>query len=264
MAQGRVVFLKQSGERLTSDGRGWDADSVRAISSNIARVALKQKENGIDGIVLVPGAGNVIRGDIFKTYGIAPQRADMLGRLATVINAVIIAEDLQAMDVPTKVFIAQSMAYRDGQYELEPYSAEELHQTLGEGQIAIIAGGRGEDNATTDYAVAYYAGDYRRQYPETEVTVLKGTKWDGVFENDPAKAADVRRYRVIGAPMMQRDYERFSAVDRRSLEQIISNGLKMLVYADNKHPLETVLGENPTDDGIGTLIMPQDIEPVPY
>jgi uridylate kinase len=237
-AKKRIVFLKLSGERLGREGSGWHADAIKTTSEKMARVRELSKQIGVEGIVLVSGAGNIIRGDMLKKRGVAPRRADMLGRLGTIMNS------------------------------LETYSVEKIKDCFKKGEVVIIAGGAGKDDATTDYAVAFYAGDYHKHYPKDEVIVLKGTQLDGVFEGDPKKVKGVRCYKMIGAPMMQRDYDRFSAVDKHSLQEIIDNNLEMLVYADGQHELETVLRHdlvlNSMTGTIGTLIVARDIEPILY
>jgi uridylate kinase len=272
-AKKRIVFLKLSGERLGREGSGWHADAIKTTSEKMARVRELSKQIGVEGIVLVSGAGNIIRGDMLKKRGVAPRRADMRGRLGTIMNSLVIVSFLKERGVPCKVFIAPSMAYKDalaGQpgFQAETYSVEKIKDCFKKGEVVIIAGGAGKDDATTDYAVAFYAGDYHKHYPKDEVIVLKGTQLDGVFEGDPKKVKGVRCYKMIGAPMMQRDYDRFSAVDKHSLQEIIDNNLEMLVYADGQHELETVLRHdlvlNSMTGTIGTLIVARDIEPILY
>ena len=262
----RVIFLKLSGERLAKDGTGWQADSLKLISRKLAAAYKLSQQIGIEGMVLVPGAGNIIRGEQLKSQGIAKRRADMLGRIGTLMNSLTIAEALKDLRIPVEILIAKSMEFKDANLSLPQYSVKRAGKLLADGKLVIIAGGSGKNNVTTDYSVAFYAGDYRREFPTTEVVVLKGTKHDGVYERDPKKVKSPRRFRTIGAPMMQRDYQRFSAVDERSLQEIIKHKLEMLVYADDKHDLETILRHDFTDNKntIGTLIVAGDVTPVFY
>src|SRR2546423_573626 len=99
-AKKRVIFLKQSGERLSGGGLGWDPDRVMTTCAKIAHVYKESAKLGVGGIVLVSGSGNMIRGDNLKKNGIATERADMLGRMATIVNAVIVDETLKSLNVP--------------------------------------------------------------------------------------------------------------------------------------------------------------------
>jgi uridylate kinase len=272
-AKKRVIFLKLSGERLAKKSLGWDIDSLNSLCKKLKAVYDLSQEAGITGIALVPGAGNIIRGDELKKKNIAAGREDMLGRLGIIMNGLVVETHLKQVGLPIEMFIAPSMNFEDARsgqpvFKSKTYSAKGLNQAFNAGRVGIISGGAGVDNATTDYAVSFYAGDYHKNYPSAEVIVLKGTKWDGVYERDPGKVKNVRRYRIIGAPMMQREYGRFSAVDRRSLQEIIDKKLEMLVYADELHNLATVIRRDlvstAESTSIGTLIVSGDIEPVFY
>ncbi|HVS58696.1 MAG TPA: hypothetical protein VHD60_03080 [Candidatus Saccharimonadales bacterium] len=268
----RAVFFKQSGERLAATG-GDDNDrdiyhpsGVRTVGEKLAQVHKLQKELDLSGITVVSGAGNIIRGDRLREKRIAMQAADVLGRLATIQNTIVIAEQLELRGVPHQIFITNRMKVQDQSLRAARYDAADVCQTHAEGKIALIGGGTGEDNVTTDNAVVWYAQDYRNIH-DGNVTILKGTQVDGVFEDDPSKRSDARRYKIIGAPYMLANYERYGVVDKASLQQLIDSNLSMVVYADGGHDLETVLRHDPergNGTSIGTVIMPTDVKPVYY
>ena len=126
--------------------------------------------------------------------------------------------------------------------------------------MVLVAGGTGEDGKTTDNAVLEYARRHAEAWPTDEIVVLKGTKYDGVYDQDPAKHAGARRYAQISASDMLREYHRFGAVDRDCLTAIEQSGIGMRVYRDSDHDLEAALSNN--GSSIGTLIVPEDVAPV--
>jgi uridylate kinase len=266
----RVVFLKVSGERLGKgnvDNRGWHPNGVRATRDKLAQAYKVRGELGIDGLTIISGAGNVVRGEHMRAHSIAPKYADVMGRLGLIQNTLVIAEALDEIKVPNKVLLTDKMHFHDKSLKLESYSPKAAAKAHQEGKIVLIAGGTGEDNVTTDNAVVFYASDYSKNIGG-KVTVLKGTQVDGVFEEDPAKVVNARRYKTIGAPQMLRKYHKFQVVDRSSLNQLIESGLSMLVYADGGHDIENVLRHDPRHNhngaSIGTIIVPKDTDAVYY
>jgi uridylate kinase len=265
----KAVFFKQSGELLTTKGSGelWTPAGTRETGDKIARVYRVRDEIGVSAITLVSGAGNVIRGNGLKRQGIAGSEADRLGRLGTIMNTIAIDHALRDAKVPVQRFIATGMSFTDmGQEQFAPYNIDDIQEAHDQGRVVLIAGGTGEDNVTTDHAVMWYGHDYALASPDSEVTVLKGTKHDGVYETDPDKSTTAKKYATIGAPYMLRNYAQYPVVDEPSLGKIVESGLSMLVYADGAHDLETVLRHDPRSGGngnsIGTLIVPQDEAPV--
>jgi len=272
MASGRTIFLKQSGERLNQgaeSGYPWYAEDVQATGKKLAFAYHAMDELAITGLTVVSGAGNIARGKDLRDSGIAPKRADFLGRLGTIQNTEIILETLEAMNVPATVFLANRMRLEDESVKLEPYSVDRMHQAHEEGRVVLIAGGTGQDGVTTDNAVVTYARQYHQNFGG-EVTILKGTKFDGVFNGDPKKQANARCYKKISARYMLKHYEeRFTVVDKQSLEELIKSNLSMLVYADGEYDFETILRHDPRNNGtsgesIGTVIVPESTKAIYY
>lgn len=269
--QEKAVFLKQSGERLDigRDQPGlhhWRPDGVRHVAEKIARAHSLRKELGVSGLTVISGAGNIARGDILKQYGVAVRNADALGRLATIQNTIVIAETLEDLKIPVEIMRAAVMEYADVNVQPVGYSAEKLRAAHEAGKVALIGGGTGENDVTTDNAVVFYAEDYRRVYGG-DIRILKGTNVDGVFDANPHQRQDAKRYKTISAHTMLDEYERYSVVDRPSLERLIDSGMTMLVYAEGGHDLDNVLRHDPgriNGASIGTLIVPEVCEPVYY
>ena len=259
------VHLKQSGELLSSQGDPnalWTPNGVRASTEKIVSVHRTRQQLGVSGILMVSGAGNIVRGDQLRSHGIANGRADALGRLATVMNTIVLAQALEEKHVPTAMFIANTMSLKDisiSEDDLPQYDPDAVRDAYAKERVVLVAGGTGEDNKTTDNAVLEYARRHREHISaEDDVLILKGTKYDGVFDSDPAEDARAQRYAKISAGYILNDYENHSVVDRASLHTINDSLLSLRVYADGHHDLRTVLEDG---DAIGTLIVPGNGEP---
>lgn len=262
------VHLKQSGELLGHDdedskqGHLWTPNGVRASADKLAAAHRRFDTLGIEGMVVVSGAGNVVRGDKLKKENIATGLEDFLGRLGTVQNTIVLAKALEALRVPVRVFISERMGISDPSLPtdyLEPYDAEAVQSAHESQRLVLISGGTGEDNKTTDNAIMEYAKRQKEVTPGSEVLALKGTKLDGVFEYDPDKDARARPYRTISAQTMLEDYGRYGVVDRASLGQIVETGIPMRIYADGQHDIAAAVG--PGNDHVGTLVVGQLVEP---
>lgn len=261
------AHVKQSGELLASQGKPgefWTPNGVRASTEKVAATHKRwtRGELGLRGLLLVSGAGNLIRGDRLREQGIARGYEDVLGRLATVSNTLVLASALAERNVPVSVFIADSMAYKDARnqdLEFQEYNPCAVMEAYAKERIVLVGGGTGKDGQTTDTAVLEYAAMQKEYTPDEDVVAIKGTKFDGVYDTDPRKNAAARRYSMISARTMLENYANFAAVDEPSLRQIIETGVSLRVYADGQHDLVTVL--NGGKDDIGTLIVADDIEP---
>ncbi len=262
----RTVFLKQSGERLTSGDGGylWTPEGVRTSAEKIARAFRARDALDVCGLVVVSGSGNIIRGEKLKEHGLGGKYADVLGRIATMQNTIVLAEALEHRKVRTITFITPNMHFGDPTLgDLEPYSDDKLAEAIDDGRLALIAGGMGEDNVTTDSAIVTYAAGYSKAVHDSNVMILKGTKHDGVFNLDPQRHADAQRYSLISAVEMLAHYDLYPAVDKPSLEFLLKGKMTMRVFADGRHDLTTVLDPDASNgSSIGTVITHEDVEKV--
>jgi uridylate kinase len=255
------VYLKQSGELLASQGEAgelWTPEGVRSSTDKVAEAYDVRNELGLRGLVLVSGAGNIIRGEKLRAQGIANGHADVLGRLATIQNTLVLANALRQANVPTATFLTDQMRFEDNSLgdDLKTYTIDGVREAFEREQVVLIGGGTGEDNVTTDNAVMSYAIAHRENFEDDEVLVFKGTKFDGVFDKDPDKYANAKRFARIGAQYMLANHDNYSVVDQSCLQQIIDSGLGMRIYRDGQHDLVTVLGRhNNRSRTIGTLIV---------
>lgn len=261
-----LAFLKQSGELLTDAQQDlWTPEGVYASADRISELYRNAGRLDLRGLLVVSGAGNVIRGEGVKNRFESPnvrRVADALGRMGTIQNTVMLAAALEDFSVPSQVMMSPGMAYADKSFggSIMPYSLEATQRAYAEGQVVLMAGGIGEDDTTTDGAVVYYARNSAESDPDQHY-VLKATKHNGIYSEDPRHNAAAQRYKTISAGFMLADTDRFGAVDEPCLELMSDapDNLTMQVYAANEYtPLE-VLSASHT---VGTLVLAGEMEPV--
>lgn len=264
MAIKRAIFLKQSGELLEKPGAASHWQAAHAVAANIADAYKRLNELSIGGLTVVPGAGNIARGEKLRAQNIEDKYADVLGRWGTIGNSIVLVGALESLRVPVELIITNKMNYQDPVVELKTYTPQAVLAAHRAGKVVIIAGGSGEENVTTDNAVAFYAADFGSVF-DGEIVILKSTKFDGVYVSDPAQAAAAppARYKRISASTIKRNYQQLKVVDARSLDRLLNDRLSMLVYSDAAHSLSEVLASiaSASPDTIGTLIVPESIEP---
>jgi len=167
------IVLKISGESFCREG-GFGIDQTRLAS--IGRMLKDLVPLGVETAVVV-GAGNFIRGRAFSAGGlISRNTADHMGMLATVINACSLAEALKNLGSDSRVLTAIAAGPL-----AEPFSAPLAEQHLREGKILLLAGGTGNPFFTTDTCAALRASELNADL------VVKATKVDGVYSDDPEK-----------------------------------------------------------------------------
>src|SRR6266436_7914575 len=168
----RRVILKISGEGFGHAGKsGINIDETL----NIAHQAKRVHGRGVQ-LAIVVGAGNILRGAQFSAGGtvIKEATAHYMGMLATVLNGLALQDALESLNCQTRLLTAIRM-----ENVAEPYIRRRCIRHLEKGRIAILAGGTGNPFVTTDTAAAL-----RSRELEAEI-LLKGTKVDGVYNEDP-------------------------------------------------------------------------------
>jgi uridylate kinase len=168
----RRVALKLSGESFADPetGFGIDPPTVHAVATEIAGVAAEGHQ-----IAMVVGGGNIFRGLSSQASGMDRANADYMGMLATVINALALRDALESAGCPTRVQTAieiRSVA--------EQYIRLRAIRHLEKGRAVVFAAGTGNPYFTTDTTVALRAAEIGA------AAVLKATKVDGVYDDDPA------------------------------------------------------------------------------
>ena len=173
------ILLKLSGEALVGDaGFGIDPATLEGIAAEIHEV----RNLGVE-IALVIGGGNIFRGLAASSKGMDRANADYMGMLATVMNSLALQDALERQDLPTRVLSAISM-----QELCEPYIRRRAMRHLEKGRVVIFAAGTGNPYFTTDTAAALRAMEINAE------VMLKATKVDGVYDKDPVKHADAKRF----------------------------------------------------------------------
>lgn len=176
------ILLKLSGEALMGDDSyGINRATVERIVSEIKEVA----ELGVE-IGVVIGGGNIFRGVAPAAAGMDRATADYMGMIATVMNALAIQDALTQAGLVARVQSALTI-----QQVAEPYIRGKAIQYLEEGKIVIFAAGTGNPFFTTDTAAAL------RSMEMSADIMLKATKVDGVYTDDPKKNPDAVRYEAI-------------------------------------------------------------------
>ncbi len=231
----RRIVLKLSGEALASIEKGYGIDAV--VLLKIATQLKEIQELGLE-IAVVVGAGNIFRGT--STVGRAIDRvtADYMGMLATVINSLALQDALEKIGVYTRVQTAIDM-----QELAEPYIRRRAVRHLQKGRIVIFAGGTGNPYFTTDTAAALRATEIGAD------VILKATKVDGVYTDDPVINKKARRFKKLSyLEVVRKDLK---VMDRTAVTLCMENKLPIIVFnlfkKDNIK--KVVLGEN-----IGTLV----------
>lgn len=182
MARYKRILLKISGEAL-SGGAGFGIDSARAreIVADVVELA----DSGVE-IGVVVGGGNFFRGVNSENSGIARTTVDAMGMLATAINALAIADMIRSAGGSAVALSAVGMEPLIGRY-----SKGAANEALAQGAVAVFAAGTGNPYFSTDTAAGLRAVEIGAEI------MLKATKVDGVYDKDPMKHDDARRYEKI-------------------------------------------------------------------
>eukprot|EP01031_Cornospumella_fuschlensis_P048928 gene48928-59906_t len=173
------VMLKISGEALMGDqGYGLHPPTVARIAQEVKSV----RDMGVE-VCMVIGGGNIFRGLAGSAQGMERTTADYMGMLATVMNALAMQSALEQIGVYTRVISAIPM-----DQVCEPYIRRRAVRHLEKKRVVVFAAGTGNPYFTTDTAATLRASEMACQ------AIFKGTKVDGVYDKDPKKHADAKRY----------------------------------------------------------------------
>ena len=168
-------------------------------------------------LAIVIGGGNIFRGLAGSARGMDRATSDYMGMLATVINALALQDELEKLGVPTRVLSAIEM-----QQVAEPYIRRRATRHLEKGRVVIFAAGTGNPYFTTDTAAALRAMEIGAQ------VMLKATKVDGVYDKDPKKHADAKRFSKLSyLEVLQRNLQ---VMDSTAISLCMDNGLPILVF----------------------------------
>ena len=209
----RRVLVKLSGEALMG-AQNFGID--RAVASQIAREVAEIRAIGIE-LALVIGGGNIFRGVKASAVGMDRAQADYMGMLATVINALALQDVLESLGRPTRVLSAIEM-----RGVAEPYIRRRAMRHLEKGRVVLLAGGSGHPYFSTDTTAALRGSEIGAQ------VLLKGTKVDGVYDKDPKRHDDARRFESVSFEEVYA--RRLQVMDRTAITMCQENNLPIVVF----------------------------------
>jgi uridylate kinase len=226
------VLLKLSGEAFAPPSGSGISDAATAL---VARQLAEVVDMGIQPAVVV-GGGNIWRGR--QAPGIDRNRADYMGMLATIMNALALLDALEKIHVPTRVQSAIAMTQ-----VAEPFVPLRAIRHLEKGRVVIFAAGLGVPYFSTDTCAAQRALEINAD------ALLKGTKVDGVYTADPVVDATAKRLDILEYGDFLR--EGYGVMDATAVSLCMENKLPILVFnlRDEGNIRRVVTGEH-----IGTVI----------
>ncbi len=210
----RRVLLKLSGEVMQNRQTRLSIDPER-IATLAARIK-KARAMGVQ-IAVVIGGGNIYRGGSGQAHGIDRNTGDYMGMLATIINALALQDALEKNGVATRVMTAIEM-----KQIAEPFIRRRAIRHLEKGRVVIFGGGTGNPYFTTDSAAALRANEIGAE------AVLKATKVDGIYTDDPLKNADARRYKTISFSQALKDS--LKIMDSAAFSLCMENNIPIIVF----------------------------------
>lgn len=174
------VLIKLSGEALSGDkGQGFSMDTIQKVCSQIKDVS----DSGVQ-VAIVVGAGNIWRGRLSDEMN--PVSADNMGMLATVINAIMLEDMLNRLGKHATVMSAVEIHKFS-----KLYKTSEAVDMLNDGEVVIFAAGTGNPFFTTDTAASLRALEIQSD------CILLAKNIDGVYDSDPNKNSDAKKYKTI-------------------------------------------------------------------
>ena len=189
------ILLKLSGEALLcKNSYGIDNDRLVVFANEIKQIHVQGVE-----IAIVIGGGNIFRGLTGSKDGIDRVQADYMGMLATVINGLALQNALENINIPTRLQSAIKM-----ESIAEPFIKRKATRHLEKGRVVIFASGTGNPYFTTDSAAVLRAIEINAE------VILKGTRVDGIYNEDPEKNKEAIKF------------------DDISFEETIKKGLKIM------------------------------------
>jgi uridylate kinase len=230
----RRILLKLSGEALAGQaGYGIDTDVLKVLAQEIKEI----QESGVQ-ISIVVGGGNIFRGIKGATKGMDRASADYMGMLATVLNCLALQDALEHLGVHTRVQSAIEM-----QELAEPYIRRRAVRHLEKGRIVIFGGGTGNPYFTTDTTAALRAMEVGCE------VVLKATSVDGIYDADPKKVKDAKRFEELTyLDVLQKGLK---VMDSTAISLCMDNQLPIVVF-DLAQP--GALKQVVEGEAVGTLV----------
>lgn len=228
------VLLKISGDALRGDQPyGVSQAAVEAIASECVDVA----KLGVE-LALVVGGGNIVRGADAASGTLKRATADYMGMLATMINSLALQDAIEALGQDTRV-----MSALKAEEVAEPYIRRKALSHLAKKRIVILAGGTGNPYFTTDTTAAVRAAEIGAD------VLLKATKVDGVYDRDPIRYRDAKRFEKLS--YMDCIKGSLGVMDATAITYCMGTGVPIIVFSlKQKGNIRRVIMGEP----VGTLV----------
>ena len=211
------VLLKLSGEALLGEkSYGVDPKRILAYSEEIKEIV----DSGVE-IAIVIGGGNIFRGVSGASNRIDRVQADYMGMLATVINGLALQSSLEDLKVQTRLQTAFKI-----EAVAEPYIRRKAVRHLEKKRVVIFSGGTGNPFFTTDSAAVLRAIEINAD------VILKGTRVDGIYNNDPEKNKDAVKFKQISYD--EAIAKKLKVMDSTAFTLSKENELPIIVFNMNK------------------------------
>ncbi|MBF1204539.1 MAG: UMP kinase [Fusobacterium periodonticum] len=231
----KKILLKLSGEALMGDQEfGISSDVIASYAKQIKEIV----DLGVE-VSIVIGGGNIFRGISGAAQGVDRVTGDHMGMLATVINSLALQNSIEKLGVPTRVQTAIEMPKI-----AEPFIKRRAQRHLEKGRVVIFGAGTGNPYFTTDTAAALRAIEMG-----TDV-VIKATKVDGIYDKDPVKFADAKKYeKITYNEVLAKDLK---VMDATAISLCRENKLPIIVFNSlvEGNLKKVIMGEN-----IGTTVV---------
>ena len=228
------VLLKLSGEALLGEkSYGVDPKRILAYSKEIKEIV----DSGIE-LAIVIGGGNIFRGVSGASNGIDRVQADYMGMLATVINGLALQSSLENLKIQTRLQTAFNI-----EAVAEPYIKRKAVRHLEKKRVVIFSAGTGNPFFTTDSAAVLRAIEINAD------VILKGTRVDGIFDNDPEKSKDAVKFKQISYDDVIA--KKLKVMDSTAFTLSKENKLPIIVFNMNKAGnLKKII----TGEKVGTIV----------
>jgi uridylate kinase len=229
------ILLKLSGEALIGD-KSYGIDTK--VAESVAREVKAVHGLGVE-IAIVVGGGNIFRGVSESAGNMDRASADYIGMLATVMNAVVLQDALEKLDVYTRVLSAVDIPQL-----AEPFIRRRAVRHLEKGRVVILAAGTGNPYFTTDSAAALRALEVKAE------VILKATKVDGIYTADPEKDPAAERFEKISYRQVLE--KELKVMDASAISLCMDNNLPIMVF--NMKTTGNIIKAVSGDLTIGTLV----------
>ena len=234
------ILLKLSGEALGDNGKGFDFATIEHVAGQIAELVKSGVQTGV-----VIGAGNIWRGR--QGNDMDRVAADHMGMLATIINSIAMKDAIDKKGVKCHVMTSIEM-----NTVAEHFSARHAREHLSNGEVCIFAGGTGSPFFSTDTAAALRAAEIEAD------AILLAKNIDGVYNADPRKDKDAKRYQSISFANVLAD--RLQVMDSAATAICMDNDIPVCVFALNE---ENSISRVSAGEALGTVVK-NDVETVFY